>query len=98
MSERARFGWWRRLLRRERPAPGLACRELVELVTAYLDGALDSRERARVEAHLSVCPHCTRYLEQFRQTIRATGRLREEDVAPEARDALLEAFRSWKTG
>jgi anti-sigma factor RsiW len=76
----------------------LACRELVELVTEYLDGSLSRRDRARFDAHIAGCPNCTAYLEQFRETIRLTGTLRLEDVEPAARDELLDAFRGWKNG
>ena len=58
----------------------LACRELVEVVTDYLEGGLSRRERARVRRHLRGCPHCTGYIEQIRLTIRLTGRVRLEDV------------------
>lgn len=47
----------------------IRCRELVELVTAYLDEALLAHDRAGVEAHLAQCDGCTAYLEQFRATI-----------------------------
>ena len=33
---------------------------------AYLDGELDERERARVEAHLAKCSHCAAELERLR--------------------------------
>jgi len=74
----------------------LSCRELVELVTDYLEGALDRRTRSRFERHISGCPHCTAYLEQIRETVRLTGMLREDQLEPQARDELLAAFRTWK--
>jgi anti-sigma factor RsiW len=74
----------------------LSCRELVEIVTEYLEGTLPTNERARVDAHLANCPGCSTYIEQMRETVRLTGRLREEDVRPAAREALLQAFRDWK--
>jgi anti-sigma factor RsiW len=77
-------------------ASELSCHELVELVTDYFEGALERRARARFKAHIRTCPHCTVYLAQMRTTIRLTGRLREEDIEPAARDALLAAFRDWK--
>jgi anti-sigma factor RsiW len=73
----------------------LSCRELVEIVTDYLEGALPASERARFHDHLRGCPGCTTYVEQMRETIRLTGRLREEDVPERAREALLRAFRGW---
>ena len=75
--------------------PEMPCRELVELVTDYLEDRLSPLDRARFEAHLAECDVCRRYLEQFRYTIRALGRLPEESLSPEARGALLEAFRGW---
>jgi anti-sigma factor RsiW len=76
----------------------LACIELVELVSDYLEGALDRRTRRRFEAHIAGCEHCTAYLEQMRETIRLTGRLREDSLDPHVRDELLAAFRDWKAG
>ena len=74
----------------------LTCRELVELVTDYLDGALPAAERARFEAHLRTCDACATYLDQIRVTVAMAGRLSEERIAAPAREALLGAFRSWR--
>ncbi len=74
----------------------LTCRELVALVTDYLEGTLPAAERARFEAHLANCPYCRIYLEQMRQTICAVGMLREEHVPAVAKDDLLRVFRDWK--
>ena len=77
-------------------SPSLTCAELVELVTDYLEGALSPEDSDRFERHLDDCSGCTAYVEQFRETIRLTGRLREQDVPSEARDALLAEFADWK--
>ena len=74
----------------------LTCQELVELVTDYLEGILVPEERARFERHLSICPGCVTYVEQFRETIALTGALREEDVPQPARSALLAQFANWR--
>jgi predicted anti-sigma-YlaC factor YlaD len=74
----------------------LTCREMVELVTEYLEGAMGPREQAIFQAHLAVCPGCTAYLEQMRATISLVGKLTEEHVSPEAKHGLLEVFRGWK--
>jgi anti-sigma factor RsiW len=76
----------------------LSCRELVELVTEYLEGALDDADRQRFEAHVAKCNGCARYLEQLRQTIRITGTLSFDDLSSEAEDTLLHAFRGWREG
>ncbi|HYZ76339.1 MAG TPA: zf-HC2 domain-containing protein [Gaiellaceae bacterium] len=75
----------------------MACRELVEVITDYLEGTMPARDRRRLERHLTACDGCTAYLEQMRETISLTGRLREKDVPPELEDRLLAAFRGWKS-
>lgn len=74
----------------------MTCRQLVELVTEYLEGALPEGDRARIDQHLTKCDGCRAYLEQMRQTIALTGRLREDDLAPEARERLLSVFHGWR--
>jgi anti-sigma factor RsiW len=76
---------------------GISCREVVELVTDYLDGALDSETRARFEAHLELCGPCVEYVEQIRTTSRlAAVAVAEFEQRPD-RDALLAAFRAMKS-
>lgn len=75
----------------------LSCQEFAELVTDYLEGALDLPTRARFDEHLIDCLDCPVYLKQMREIIGAVGILREEDVSAEARAVLMSRFRSWKT-
>ncbi|BBZ26527.1 hypothetical protein MMAD_08220 [Mycolicibacterium madagascariense] len=72
------------------------CIELVELVTAYLDGSLDAQTRERFDLHLLECDGCENYLQQFRVTVRTLGSLEPRDVAPEFRARLLRAFEDWR--
>lgn len=74
----------------------LTCRELVELVTEYLEGALSPEDRARFDQHITECADCTAHLQQMRRTLRLVGRLTEGSVSPEAGEALLGAFREWR--
>ena len=74
----------------------LTCQELVETVTAYLEGVLPPAERAHFEAHLAVCDGCRTYLEQMRRTIAAVGTLSEDNLSASERDRLLNLFRTWK--
>jgi anti-sigma factor RsiW len=75
----------------------LSCKELVELVTEYVEGVLPHGESLRFEEHLADCDGCAIYLEQMRRTVEATGRLREGALSPDRPPAaLLEAFRTWK--
>jgi anti-sigma factor RsiW len=74
----------------------LACVEMVELITDYLEGALSRSQRRRFEAHLAACENCTEYLQQMRATIRLTGRLAAEDLTPAMREEFTELYRRWR--
>jgi anti-sigma factor RsiW len=74
----------------------MTCRELVEVITDYLEGTMAEQDRRRFEEHLQECPYCENYLDQMRQTVEALGELSEEHLASDARDALLAAFRDWR--
>jgi anti-sigma factor RsiW len=74
----------------------LSCKEVVELVTDYLEGTLPEDIRLQMERHLAGCDGCTNYLEQMRQTVRLTGELREENLTEQQRAELLRLFRDWK--
>ena len=74
----------------------LACRQVVELVTAYLDDALDPVDRERFEEHLVFCDGCANYLEQMRATIRLTAGAGLV-LPPALESRLLDAFNDWRT-
>lgn len=76
-------------------ASELSCKQFIELVTDYLEGRLPKATRQRFEQHLADCDDCPIYLEQMQHTIRMTGALTPESLSPQARDALLHAFRNW---
>lgn len=74
----------------------LTCREMVEVMSDYLEGALADRDRALFEQHLVLCDGCTAYLDQMRRTVALIGRLRQTALDPAFRGRLLETFRAWK--
>ena len=74
----------------------LACRDVVELVSDYLDGALDPPLAAAVERHLALCPPCVEYVRQLRRTTRLVGQLPEETLSERARMEILAAFRGFR--
>lgn len=78
------------------PATYLTCKELVELVTDYLEQALSPRDRMRFEEHIMTCPPCRSHLDQMRKTLGIVGHVPEESLSPDAERSLLEAFRGWK--
>jgi anti-sigma factor RsiW len=85
-----------RLRLRRTPDP-IACIELVEIVTEYLEGTMADRQRRAFEHHLGLCDGCASYVEQMRATIRLSGALRTEDVPKEGVEELLAAFRAYRS-
>jgi anti-sigma factor RsiW len=86
-----------RILRRRRD-DGMSCRELVELVSDYLEGALPPHDHSRFEAHVAGCGDCAAYLRQMRETLALLGTLPAAALSRAAEDDLRAAFREWKTG
>lgn len=76
--------------------PEMTCKELVEVVTEYLEGSMPVDQRLLFEEHLAFCSWCRTYVEQMQDTIRLSSTLKEEDISPEARDTLLDVFHDWK--
>jgi predicted anti-sigma-YlaC factor YlaD len=75
----------------------ILCREFVELVTEYLEGALPAERVELVEEHLVMCDWCKTYLEQLEATVEALPAAAEPEPVPaETELALLAAFREWK--
>jgi anti-sigma factor RsiW len=75
----------------------LACQEVVELVTSYLEDALSAEDRERFEEHLVFCDGCQNYLAQMRETIVVTGWSPLEPLPAALEAQLLEAFREWRS-
>ncbi|MDQ1627976.1 MAG: hypothetical protein QOI54_1720 [Actinomycetota bacterium] len=73
----------------------LTCRELVEIVADYLDGALSADRHAAVVAHLGQCEGCYRYLAQLQSTLRVLSTVSSPNLSAQRRSAALEAFRHW---
>ncbi|MEA2521048.1 MAG: hypothetical protein QOI81_694 [Actinomycetota bacterium] len=73
----------------------MECRDVVEAVTAYIEGDMSPEDRARFDEHLAQCDGCTNYLTQIRETIRLTGTLDAESLPPEQRTALQAVFLVW---
>jgi anti-sigma factor RsiW len=80
-----------RILRRR----AIVCRQAVALMTDYIEDAMSARDRARFEAHLAGCPHCSEYLAQMRVTINAVGHIEPDDLDPAALDDLVALYQEW---
>jgi anti-sigma factor RsiW len=71
----------------------MRCREVVERVTAFLEGALAPAEAAALREHLRGCDGCTEYVEQIRATVRIVAAT--DRPAPD-REALAHVFRRFQ--
>lgn len=65
-----------------------ACSAVEEWLSAYLDGELDARRRAEVQAHLDSCPACRRELD----TLRSSARLLDAWCVPEVTPQVSVVF------
>jgi predicted anti-sigma-YlaC factor YlaD len=74
------------------------CQQIVEVVTEYLDGGLETSDRVAFERHVAICPPCRGYLSQIRWVSRVAGGLRADELPEHVRDGLLSAFAEWKDG
>ncbi|HEX6478325.1 MAG TPA: zf-HC2 domain-containing protein [Ktedonobacteraceae bacterium] len=76
----------------------ITCKEVVELVTDYLEQTLLPEVQTSFEAHVADCPGCDTYIAQVQQTIAMLRKMTEEQMFPGTREELLEMFREWKKG
>ncbi len=82
------------------------CKDIYELLIAYLDGEVSMEERANIEAHLHRCPQCRAELEELSATqsgLRNALKVTSEEVSPspqawEKVQARLEKKDSWLSG
>ncbi len=71
----------------------VVCEQLVELVTDYLEGALDPDLRRRVEEHLAGCEHCTAYVGQTRRLLELTREAPDRSPSEDTVSRLRAEFR-----
>jgi anti-sigma factor RsiW len=74
----------------------LTCRELVELITDYVEGALDVEQHAAVARHLRDCDECLRYASQLQQTGRVLASMPADELSASDRAALVATYREWR--
>lgn len=75
----------------------MKCREVVELMTDYLEGVLPSHDRERFEQHIAGCDGCRAYLAQLRATLLAMRRFEEAPIPERVQEELVQAFRDWRS-
>lgn len=74
------------------------CREVVELVTDFLEGSLAVERRDPFERHIAMCTWCQTYFDQMLATLDVTNRISPDDVPPELVEELAAVFRLERAG
>jgi Putative zinc-finger len=74
---------------------GYTCKEIVDLASEYVEGAMTPSQMTQFELHLNFCEGCVAFVDQIRATATMAGRLSEEDISEETKVKLLDAFRTW---
>jgi anti-sigma factor RsiW len=67
------------------------CREVIDLLTEYLEGGLPAAEARRLERHLAGCDACAGFLESLK-TVRAAAGTPKADSLPEECHTALRSF------
>jgi anti-sigma factor RsiW len=75
----------------------VTCRQVVELMTDYIEGTLSAADRARFEEHIAGCDGCRAYLAQLRTTKQVVGQLADEPIPESVETELIKAFRNWRS-
>ena len=82
----------------EKSANELMCKDLVDMVTDYLEGSLPAPARIEFDRHLHSCSGCQAHVEQMRQTIGTLANLKEDWIPREEKEKLLGLFRGFHAG
>lgn len=67
----------------------LVCRDVTELTTDYLEGALPIGRRLAMRFHLAICSFCRRHIKQVRDTVALLHRMPPQPVPPVLEDRLM---------
>lgn len=73
-----------------------SCKDVVEIVTDYLEGRMGLVDRLRFQLHLGLCTHCRAYVRQMHTTIVALGYLPDGPMPPEVHPDLRKRFANWR--
>lgn len=65
---------------------GCTCKGASAFLMDYVEGRLDAETAAKFEEHLDICPNCSMYLDQYRETIKLVKELEPPPVPPELQD------------
>ena len=61
--------------------PMSKCKDVIDRISAIIDGEADIGERMRFHMHLMMCRNCRTYYKQFKTVKVAAGQVSPEDLA-----------------
>lgn len=73
----------------------MTCRQVIEAMGDYLDGAAPADDRPQIESHLANCPHCSEFRLQIEAIILAARRVQPDTITNDERDELGAVYRGW---
>lgn len=72
--------------------PYITCRQLIDYIVDYVDGALGETAQHDFERHLSVCGSCQAYLATYRETMSLTRIVATDDRLEDVPEDLVRAI------
>ena len=70
----------------------ICCKECIDLLCDYLEGALDSATAASLEEHFQDCPPCISFLKTYRKTTKLCRESLNKIEIPEVVQDKLKEF------
>ncbi len=72
---------------------GTSCKNVVDLLQAFLDGELTENEESHLREHLEGCPPCIEFVNTYRKTSDICRRTLEREMPQELADRLTAFLR-----
>jgi hypothetical protein len=72
-----------------KPLTRKTCKQIADLVLAYLNGQLGPRVKRDFEQHLEICPDCVSFLKTYKRTVAAIGSVDPVAMPAKVRDNIL---------
>lgn len=69
------------------------CKQITDLVLAYLNNQLGPRVTQTFERHLSICPDCVSFFNTYKKTIQTTRSVDPAQMPAKVRDNMLSFLR-----
>ncbi len=72
------------------------CKQMADLIYAYLNNSLNPDVKKDFEQHLQICPDCVSFLNTYRKTVEVTRAVRAREIPADVRKNILAFLRKPK--